>query len=75
MIDKNSAPSKSHSTAERKKQNTRLTADKTGFEEVMTLMDVNINSTLKIKKVINSMFIAYYFLCLLSLVAHTCRLF
>ena len=52
MIDKNSAPSKSHSTAERKKQNTRLTADKTGFEEVMTLMDVNINSTLKIKKVI-----------------------
>jgi len=59
IIDKNSAPSRSHNTADKKKENTRLTADKTGFDVVMTLKHVNTSKVLKTKKVINSIFMTY----------------
>ncbi len=59
VIDKNSAPSNNHKTADRKKENTRLTADNTGFDVVITLKHVNINKVLKMKKVINSIFMIY----------------
>ena len=59
IIDKNSAPSNSHKTADRKKENTRLTADNTGFDVVMTLKHVNTNKELKIKKVIISIFMTH----------------
>tara|TARA_B100000902_G_C27175766_1_gene846247 strand:+ start:380 stop:613 length:234 start_codon:yes stop_codon:yes gene_type:complete len=59
IIDRNSAPSNSHNTADKKKEKTRFTADKTGFDVVITLKHVNISKALKIKKVINSMFMIY----------------
>ena len=36
----------------------------TGFDEVITLIDVIINNELKIKKVTSSTFMIYFFLCL-----------
>ena len=64
IIDKNSAPSRSHRTADKKNEKTKLIADKTGFEDVITLIDVIINNELQIKKVISSTFMMYFFLCL-----------
>ena len=38
--------------------------DKTGFEDVITLIDVTISKKLKIKKVVSSIFMIYFFLYL-----------
>ena len=75
MIDKNSAPSKSHKTADKKNEKTRFIADRTGFDDVITFIEVNISSELKIKKVMSSIFIIYFFLYLLFLLSHTYHLF
>ena len=75
MIDKNSAPNKSHKTADRKNEKTKLIADKTGFEDVITFIDVKISNELKMMKVMSSIFIIYFFLYLLILLSHTYRLF
>tara|TARA_B100000900_G_scaffold52391_1_gene38682 strand:- start:209 stop:454 length:246 start_codon:yes stop_codon:yes gene_type:complete len=59
IIERNSAPSNSHRTADKKKEKTRFTADKTGLDVVITLKHVNINKVLKIKKVISSIFMIH----------------
>ena len=64
IIDKNSAPSRSQRTADKKNEKTKLIADNTGFDDVITLIDVIINNELKIKKVISSTFMIHFFLCL-----------
>ena len=56
-MDRNSAPRSNQRTADKKNEKTKLMADKTGFDDEITLIDVNISKALKIKKVINSMFI------------------
>ena len=70
MIDKNSAPRSNHRTADKKNEKTKLIADSTGFDDVITLIQVNISDVLNIKKVINSIFISRWHFCLLTLVAH-----
>ncbi len=64
MIDKNSAPNNSHKTADKKKEKTKLMADRTGLEDVTTLTDVKISNALNIMKVASSTFITYFFLYL-----------
>ena len=59
MIDKNSAPRSNHRTADKKNEKTKLTADNTGLDDVITLKQVNISNVLNIKKVINSIFISH----------------
>ena len=70
MIDKNSAPRSNHRTADKKNEKTKLTADNTGLDDVITLKQVNISNVLNIKKVINSIFISHLHFCLLTLVVH-----
>ena len=70
MIDKNSAPRSNHRTADKKNEKTKLIADRTGFDDVITLKQVNISNVLNIKKVTNSIFISHLHFCLLTLVAH-----
>ena len=70
MIDKNSAPRSNHRTADKKNEKTKLIADSTGFDDVITLKQVNISNVLNIKKVINSIFISHLYFCLLALVVH-----
>ena len=73
MIDKNSAPRRSHNTADKKNEKTRLTAERTGFDDVITFKHVMISNKLNMKNIINSIFIAYshfYPLILLSRIDH-----
>ena len=70
MIDKNSAPRSNHRTADKKNEKTKLIADNTGLDDVITLKQVNISNVLNIKKVINSMFISRLRFYLLTLVVH-----
>ena len=56
-MDRSSAPRSNQRTADKKNEKPKLIADKTGFDDEITLIDVNISKALKIKKVINSMFI------------------
>ena len=64
IIDKNSALNSNHKTADKKKEKTKLTADRTGLEDVITLIDVKISNELKTMKVASSTFITYFFLYL-----------
>ena len=75
IIDKNSAPNNNHSTAEKKNEKTKFTADNTGFEDVITFKAVKISKALKMKKVTSSMFITYFFPCPSVPLVHTCHLF
>ena len=68
IIDKNSAPSSNHKTADKKNEKTKLIAESTGFVDVMTLKQVNISSVLNIKNVISSIFIFHLHFYLLTLV-------
>ena len=70
IIDKNSAPRSNHRTADKKNEKTKLIADSTGFDDVITLKQVNISNVLNIKKVTNSIFISHLHFCLLTLVVH-----
>ena len=60
IIDKNSAFSNNHSTAEEKNANTRFIADLTGLFIVITPIELIIKKNAKIKKTAISIFIIYY---------------
>ena len=59
-LDKNSAFSNNHSTAEEKNANTRFIADLTGLFIVITPIELIIKKNAKIKKTAISIFIIYY---------------
>ena len=62
IIDKNSAFSNNHSTAEEKNANTRFIADLTGLFIVITPIELIITKHAKIQKPAISLFIIYYYL-------------